>query len=68
MGKINKTQQLEISDFQEWLISNEALYAAEGTRKKLTVTMNGGYNIYHNGEIVYQCMQPYSAIEKYNSI
>jgi len=54
--------------FQEWLMKNETVYASSLPDKKLTVTMSGGYKVYKNGELYWQGMQPFAAIEKYNSI
>lgn len=63
-----KPQQLDLTDFQDWLKANEMLYAAESTRKKLVVTGIGYIHIYHHGEIVWSGTDPKQAIERYNDI
>ena len=60
--------ELELADLQKWLITAKMLYASDGNGKKLYVNSMGGFDIEVNGEIVWQGIQPYLAIEKYNEI
>lgn len=64
-----KNQELEIAPLQEWMAENEVTYASSThPKKKLNMTMNGGFKLYHNNEVVWQGIQPFRAIEKYNAI
>lgn len=68
MGTINrKPKILELSDLQEWLLTTELLYARDGNKKLVTIPL-GGFRIYQAGEMVWQGIQPYAAVEKYNSL
>jgi hypothetical protein len=63
------SQQLDLKEFQEALVNFESIYASDiSSKKRLVITGDGGIRIYQNNEIVWEGMQPYRAIEKYNSI
>jgi hypothetical protein len=63
------SQQLDLKEFQDYLLTFEAVYAHDSKRKKrLVITGNGGFKIYDNKEVVWEGIQPLRAIEKYNSI
>lgn len=36
--------------------------------KRLAMTLNGTYRVYHNKTLILETMQPYNAVEKYLSI
>lgn len=62
-------QILDLNEFSEWLNEGSAMYAkCSVSDKELRVTFNGGFQIFHKGEKVFECMQPYRAIEKYNEL
>ena len=68
MGKMQR-QILELKDFNEWLGATTTMYAkCSVSDKELRVTFNGGFQIFHKGEKVFECMQPFTAIEKYNNL
>lgn len=62
-----KKQVLELKDFQKWLEETETMYAQDATRK-LTTTVSGGIRVYKDKLLIWQGVQPYAAIEKYNSL
>lgn len=64
-----KNHQIELTDLQEWMENNEAIYASSSREdKKLVVSMHGGFKLYHKGNIVWEGIQPYRAVEKYNEL
>ena len=66
---MKKPHIIELEGLQEWINENEALYASSTSpNKRLTMTMRGGFKLYHNREVVWEGIQPFRAIEKYNSI
>jgi hypothetical protein len=68
MGKLQR-QILDLNEFQEWIATKSTMYAkCSVSDKELRITFNGGFQIFHKGEKVFECMQPYTAIEKYNEL
>lgn len=67
-----KKQQLNITDFQDWLRVERVMYASEsnaGKLKRMFVYVgSSNIEIEVNGEVVWKGMQPYPAIEKYNEL
>jgi len=62
-------QILDLNEFQEWIATQTTMYAkCSVSDKELRVTFNGNFQIFHKGEKVYECMQPFTAIEKYNEL
>lgn len=64
----NKPHLINVNDLQEWLGKTEVQYASDMPLKKLTVTTSGGFKLYHNGVVVWEGIQPYRAVEKYNEL
>lgn len=67
----NKPHIISLPELQEWMETNEALYASaqgSGENKRLTVTMSGGFKLYHNRQVVWEGTQPFTAVEKYNNL
>lgn len=62
--------QIELSELQYWINSNPMREVASSTKddKILYATFNGGFEVHKGKEIVHKTMQPYSAVEYYNSI
>lgn len=68
MGKLQR-QQLDINEFLQWLEESSVMYAkCSVSDKELRVTSKGSFIILHKGVIVYKCLQPFCAIEKYNEL
>lgn len=65
--KNRKPHQIELSELQNWLLENKALYASDGN-KRLLVNMSGGFEITVKNEVVWEGMQPFAAVEKYNDL
>lgn len=64
-----KSQQLEVNELIEWVSKSSTMYAkCSISDKELKVAMNGSFQVYHKGEIVLECIQPFRAVEKYNSL
>jgi len=64
-----KNHIIELDGLQEWMVETETMYASSTSPKKqLTVTTNGTLKVYHNGKAVWQGVQPFMAVEKYNAI
>ena len=63
------THQIQLNPFIEWQQEQTVTYASDSKSKKvLKCTLMGGFQVWHKGEMVLQCMQPFQAVEKYNSI
>ena len=64
-----KPHEIKFEDFQQWLGENEAEFASSTReRKRLIVKMNGGIKITVGGKTVWEGVQAYPAVKKYNSI
>lgn len=66
---MGKPHIIELEPLQEWMATHETLYAVcSEQHKKLTITCNGTFKLYHNNEVVWQGIQPFRAMENYNAI
>ena len=64
-----KHHEIDLEGLQSWYDENEVMFAmSTAERKKLMCSMRGTFRIYVNDKLVWQGMQPFSAVEKYNSI
>jgi len=64
-----KHHTIELKDLQKWLEEEEFTFASSTReRKRLVITTNGGLRLYVRGNIVWEGIQPFAAVEKYNSI
>ena len=66
---IMETHTIEVKDLAEWRNEQRVLFAFSSKEgKKLFANLNGGYEIDVKGVKVFECIQPFQAVEKYNSI
>ena len=64
-----KKQELKVNDLLEWKEKEKVLYASSSKEsKRLFANLNGGFEIEVKGEVIWQGIQAYSAVEKYNEI
>ena len=64
-----KAHQITLAELQEWYLDQEVLFASSSReRKRLVCTLNGGYIVRVAGNIVWQGVQPFAAVEAYNAI
>lgn len=65
-----KNHQIKFEDLQNWLAEDQSRVFASSTKdkKKLKVTMQGGFVVEHKVKTVYQGMQPFVAVEEYNKL
>ena len=64
-----KPHTIELQELQKWVSETEVLFTSSSREaKRLTTTLNGGLRVIVGKEIVWQGIQPYSAVEAYNSI
>jgi hypothetical protein len=64
-----KIELLNVNDLLEWKEKQKLVYAFDSRRnKKLILNLNGGFEIEVNGEIIWQGIQAFSAVEKYNDL
>jgi len=69
-----KKHEIDVKDLIDWkedIEKSRMLFASHigmGQNKKLYATLSGGFQVEHHGEIVFVCMQPFQAVEKYNSL
>lgn len=67
------THEIKLEDLQAWIEgSPKILFASasggETGRKTLEATINGSFIVTHKGVEVWSGIQPFNAVEKYNSI
>jgi hypothetical protein len=61
--------EINLEDLQKWYESEEVTYASSTReRKSLTCTLKGNFIVRVAGSIVWQGVQPFSAVEAYNSV
>lgn len=64
-----KTHTIEIESLQEFQSREKILFAMSTKENKfLYCTLRGSYEVWHGKVLVMESMQPFSAVEKYNSI
>jgi hypothetical protein len=64
-----KHHTIELKELQDWVSSEEFLFASSSReRKRLTCTANGTLIVRVAGIIVWRGMQPFAAVETYNAI
>lgn len=64
-----KVHTIEVSELQKWVETEEVTFASSTReRKRLVSTVQGGLKVIVAGQIVWQGIQPYSAVEAYNKI
>ena len=64
-----KHHEIMLEELQQWVESEEALYASSSReRKRLTCTLKGTFIVRVAGVVKWQGMQPFSAVEAYNAI
>jgi len=56
----------ELSEFQQ--TEYTIFRSSNKPQKQLICTLRGSFEVWHNGEKVWECMQPFTAVEKYNEI
>lgn len=60
---------VDLNALIEWQSTEKVLFASSSSeKKKLFCNFRGGYEVWHNNELVFETMQPYNAVEKYNEI
>lgn len=59
-----------ISDLQQFINDTKVIFAGCSwpVNKDLKINLRGGFEVYHDGELVWQGVQPARAIDKFNSI
>ena len=64
-----KSHTIELKDLQEWIATEDVTFASSTReRKRLVATLNGGLKVIVAGKTVWEGIQPFSAMEAYNSI
>jgi len=67
--KKTKNNDIELAGLQDWLSSMTYTYAySSSENKRLTCDLKGGMTVSVAGEIKWQGMQAFSAVEAYNAI
>lgn len=61
--------KISVKELREWKLNQKLLYASSSSdKKRLYVTLAGGYEVSSNGRIVYETNLSYEAVEKYNNL
>lgn len=64
-----KHHEVTLKEFQDWYANQDVLFASSSReRKRLVCSLNGVIKVIVAGKIVWQGIQPFSAIEAYNNI
>ena len=64
-----KYHTIELKDLQEWIETEDITFASSTReRKRLVTTLNGGLKVIVAGTVVWEGMQPFSAVEAYNAV
>lgn len=62
-----QSPQLNVSDLQEWIAKQRVMYArCSKGEKTLYCTLNGSFEVEYKGEIIWQGMQQFAAVEAFN--
>jgi hypothetical protein len=62
-------QKIEFEELQKWYESEEVTFASSTReRKRLTCTLKGTFIVRVAGNIVWQGVQPFAAVEAYNNV
>jgi hypothetical protein len=61
--------EIDTESLIEWHNEKYVEFASSTREKKrLVATLNGGYEVYHNGKLVYEGIQASDAVKAYNNI
>jgi len=64
-----KSHTIELADLQKWIETEYVTFASSTReRKRLVATFNGGLKVIVAGVVVWEGMQPFSAVEAYNAV
>lgn len=63
------SHQVELEELMKFANEEKVMFASSSKEnKKLFITLRGSYEVWHNGKRVWETMQPFIAVEKYNEI
>lgn len=67
---VDSKEEVTLDGLREFAKEHEVVYASSygKVNKKLTITLAGGYKVYHNEEVVFETMTPAYAVKTYNTI
>lgn len=64
-----KPHEIEFEELQKWYESEEVTFASSTReRKRLSCTLKGNFIVRVAGDIKWQGVQPFAAVEAYNAI
>lgn len=68
-NEIMKAHEIELQELIKWHEETVSTFAySSRERKSLVCSLKGGFRVIVNGEVVWEGMQPFSAVEAYNNI
>lgn len=67
---VDSKSEITLDGLKVFAKEHEVVYASSRGRvnKSLTITLAGGYKVYHNEEVVLETMTPAYAVKTYNTI
>ncbi len=67
---VDSKNEITLDGLKEFATEHEVVYASSRGKvnKRLTITLAGGYKVYHNEEVVLETMTPAYAVKTYNTI
>ena len=64
-----KKHEINVKDLIEWKVDAKVLFASSTNgNKALYATLNGNFIVTVKGETIFESIQPFDAVEKYNSL
>ena len=67
---MSRNNEPTVDDLQQFINETKVTFASCSwpVNKDLKINLRGGFEAYHNGELVWRGMQPAKAIDKFNAI
>lgn len=67
MAKYQEPHKIDLEGLQAWKEEATLIFASSSRgQKRLYCTLNGTFQLEYKGEIIWQGIQPYNAVEAYN--
>jgi hypothetical protein len=64
-----ETHKVAVDELSKWQSEEKMMFASSSQEdKQLYATLRGSYEVWHKGRLVKETIQPFSAVESYNSI
>lgn len=66
---MRKKHAIDLNELFEYQQKEKMIYAScSNENKRLYITLRGSYEVWHKKQLVLETIQPFQAVEKYNSL